>query len=244
MAANSEITVTRQRIFDAAVRLFARRGFEAVGIRDIARAAGANIAGVNYHYGGKVGLLKAILEKYIHAYWSALGAVAEKQLPVREHILGTVQVLIRFYRENTELAIAAENSGTERIPEVSSLVARLRAGYREYNNEYFAGLGLDLSDPAAMTLMRGLLTVVVANHIHARYEHEVVVGQPQGLTREEKARLPELRTKYDDRFYEQFARKFADFYLAGVEAIRPRGSKRAKWRKPSEVAAARGKKVK
>jgi|GEM_PF-486680 AcrR family transcriptional regulator len=223
---NPEVLATRQRIFDAAVRLFAHRGYEAVGIREIARAAGANIAGVNYHYGGKVGLLKAILEKYTHAYWSALSAVAEKHLPVREHILGTVQALIRFYRENTGLAIAAENSGTERIPEVSSLVARLRAGYRQHNNEYFAWLGLDLNDPAAMTVMRGLLTNVVAMHIHGRFEREDVVGQPQGLTRAERAKLPELSTKYDDRFYEQFARKLADFYLAGIQAIRPQGASR------------------
>jgi len=221
MNTNAESPATRQRIFDAGVRLFARRGYEAVGIRDIARAAGANIAGVNYYYGGKLGLLKAILERYIRGYWSALGAVAEQNLPVRAHSRGTIQALIRFYRESIELAVAAENSGVARIPEANALVAKLRAAYREGNNAHFARLGLDLDDQAAMTVMRGLLTNIIASHFHARYEHDVVVGPPQGLTREERAKLPELSTKYDDDFYERFSGKLTDFYLAGVRAIRP-----------------------
>jgi len=228
MKTKTESPATRQRIFDAGVRLFARRGYEAVGIREIAREAGANIAGVNYHYQGKLGLLKAILESYTRGYWSALGAVAERHLPVRAHIRGTIEALIRFYRENIELAVASENSGVARIPEINSLVAKLRAAYREGNNAHFAGLGLDLTDQAAMTVMRGLLTNIIASHFHGRYEHDVVVGPPRGLTRAEQAKLPELSTKYDDEFYERFTGKLTDFYLAGVRAIRPDGKPRRK----------------
>jgi AcrR family transcriptional regulator len=228
---------TRERIFDAGVRLFARRGYEAVGIRDIAKEAEANIAGVNYHYGGKLGLLEAILTSYTERYWSALKAVAERRLPVREHVRETVEALVRFYRENTELAVASENSGNMRISEVNSLVARLQAANRDNNNRYFVILGLDLGDPAVMTLMRGLLTHIIASHFHGRFEQEVVTGPPQGLTAEEQAKLPELTTKYDDAFYERFAAKFTDFYLAGVQAIRA-GQPAAKLRRKAKPARA------
>ena len=42
-----------------AARLFAERGFARVTVRDICRKARANVAAVNYHFGGKHGLYTA-----------------------------------------------------------------------------------------------------------------------------------------------------------------------------------------
>lgn len=47
----------RQRLIDAAERLFAEHGWNAVGIRAIAAAANANLAALNYHFGSKENLL-------------------------------------------------------------------------------------------------------------------------------------------------------------------------------------------
>ena len=44
---------TKERLIDAAVAIFAERGFEKATIQDIAERAGANIAAVNYHFGSK-----------------------------------------------------------------------------------------------------------------------------------------------------------------------------------------------
>ncbi len=52
---------TAQRLLDAAAREFALHGFAAGRIRDIVDAAGANLAAVNYHFGGKEGLYQATL---------------------------------------------------------------------------------------------------------------------------------------------------------------------------------------
>lgn len=49
---------TRDRILDAAEKLFADRGFSAASVRDITADAGANLAAVNYHFGGKEGLYR------------------------------------------------------------------------------------------------------------------------------------------------------------------------------------------
>jgi len=43
----------RERLLDAAEQLFAERGFNSTSIRDLAAAAGCNIASVNYYFGGK-----------------------------------------------------------------------------------------------------------------------------------------------------------------------------------------------
>lgn len=54
---------TRERVLDAAERLFAVRGVDAVSVRDITEAAGANLAAVNYHFGSKHGLVVAIVQR-------------------------------------------------------------------------------------------------------------------------------------------------------------------------------------
>ena len=47
---------TRSRLLDAAELLFSEHGYDAVGIRQIADAAGVNLSGIKYHFGSKRGL--------------------------------------------------------------------------------------------------------------------------------------------------------------------------------------------
>ena len=60
-------TETRDRLLKAAERLFADRGFKKVTIRDICRAARANVAAVNYHFGDKLGLYREVMQSAIDA---------------------------------------------------------------------------------------------------------------------------------------------------------------------------------
>ncbi|MYD72079.1 MAG: TetR/AcrR family transcriptional regulator [Acidobacteria bacterium] len=56
-------TGTKERILDAAERLFGERGFASTSLRDITAGAGVNVASVNYHFGSKEALLEAVLER-------------------------------------------------------------------------------------------------------------------------------------------------------------------------------------
>ena len=53
---------TRARLLTAAARLFAERGFKQVTVREICRAARANVAAVNYHFGDKLGLYREVVQ--------------------------------------------------------------------------------------------------------------------------------------------------------------------------------------
>ena len=55
---------TRKRILKQAERLFAKKGIDAVSIRDITDAAGVNSAAIHYHFGSKSGLIEALLERW------------------------------------------------------------------------------------------------------------------------------------------------------------------------------------
>lgn len=56
---------TKERILDAGEALFAGVGFEGATLRQVTSAAGVNLAAVNYHFGNKEGLLRAVLSRRI-----------------------------------------------------------------------------------------------------------------------------------------------------------------------------------
>jgi AcrR family transcriptional regulator len=53
----------KDRILDAAERLFARHGFYGVSVRDITQAADVDVALVSYHFGGKRELFAAVFQR-------------------------------------------------------------------------------------------------------------------------------------------------------------------------------------
>jgi AcrR family transcriptional regulator len=54
---------TRERILDAAERLFARQGFDASSMRTITADAGVNVAAVHYHFGSKEALIEEVFHR-------------------------------------------------------------------------------------------------------------------------------------------------------------------------------------
>ncbi len=61
--AGSRSQVTRERILDAAEKLFAERGFHGVSIRDVTGIAEVDVALVAYHFGNKQGLLETVFNR-------------------------------------------------------------------------------------------------------------------------------------------------------------------------------------
>lgn len=59
----TEPATTKERVFVAAIKVFAQKGFKGATVREICkRAASGNMNVVNYYFGGKAKLYKAILE--------------------------------------------------------------------------------------------------------------------------------------------------------------------------------------
>ncbi|UXY14103.1 TetR family transcriptional regulator [Chitiniphilus purpureus] len=63
MAETAKAQETAGRILDAAEVLFVEHGFDGTSMRMITQSAGVNIASVNYYFGSKDGLLKAVFER-------------------------------------------------------------------------------------------------------------------------------------------------------------------------------------
>ncbi len=50
----------REHLFECALRLFSDKGFAKTSTREIAQAAGANLAAISYYFGDKAGLYRAV----------------------------------------------------------------------------------------------------------------------------------------------------------------------------------------
>jgi AcrR family transcriptional regulator len=85
---------TRARLLNAASRLFAERGYARVTVRDICKKARANVAAVNYHFGGKDGLYRAVMRHAMDTMQATTEAAraAGRDLPPAERIRAYVSV--------------------------------------------------------------------------------------------------------------------------------------------------------
>ena len=54
---------TRERILDAAERLFMAYGYDGTSMRQITGEAGVNLAAVNYHFGSKEALIQEVFRR-------------------------------------------------------------------------------------------------------------------------------------------------------------------------------------
>lgn len=68
----AKVLKTKDKILNAAERLFAEQGFEHTSLRQITSNADVNLASVNYHFGTKKALIQAVMERYHAAFMPAL----------------------------------------------------------------------------------------------------------------------------------------------------------------------------
>jgi AcrR family transcriptional regulator len=86
MRSSADVATTRQRLTDAALTLFATKGFAATGIREIAEAAGLSSASLYHYMGTKEDLLSDLMRdglgRFVDAGRRAIADVAGPELQI------------------------------------------------------------------------------------------------------------------------------------------------------------------
>lgn len=94
---------TRQKILDEACRVFAESGYRDATHAEICRAAGANIASINYHFQSKEALYREVfqhLERRVESAWPIDGSLSPSAPPERRLKAFIVALLGRIYSED------------------------------------------------------------------------------------------------------------------------------------------------
>lgn len=88
---------TRERLLDAACRVFAAKGYQDTSIAEICEDASANVAAVNYHFGGKDALYAEVwrhtFETFMQAY--PLDGGLPPDAPPEDRLFARVHALLQ-----------------------------------------------------------------------------------------------------------------------------------------------------
>lgn len=85
---------TRRRILEAALQLFATDGFDGASTRTLAECAGVKLPAIQYYFGSKDGLYRAVVEQIIQHLETHVGPLADRVVaelagqPSRRRLIG------------------------------------------------------------------------------------------------------------------------------------------------------------
>ncbi len=90
----------RTRILECAKDLFYARGYDAVGVQEIADRAGITKPTLYYYFGSKLGLLKAVLEEGLSEFRRMLSQVMDAGLGIQETLYRTAAAYCAFFEKD------------------------------------------------------------------------------------------------------------------------------------------------
>jgi AcrR family transcriptional regulator len=197
---------TRARLLATAERLFAERGFKMVTVREICRAAKANVAAVNYHFGDKMGLYREVLQGAIVAMRETSEAAREAgrgrspEEQLRRYVSVFLHRVLRGGRESFHRLVTREMN--DPTPALDALVEQ---GLRP-RIEYLSGLVAQIlrCDPRDPRVMRCVASV----------QAQAVSYFPNPIAARLGLAFKPTRAQID-----KVAGHIATFSIAGVRAI-------------------------
>ena len=87
---------TRERILEASLRLFSDRGYDAVGVQEIADVCSVTKPALYYYFSSKSGILEGIMQEYVDPFINLL----EKAVTDSNGVVNTVTNFCYCYVEN------------------------------------------------------------------------------------------------------------------------------------------------
>lgn len=123
----SDGVLTRQRILDAAQKLFGERGYERSTNKDIAEAAGITMGSIYYYYESKQDLYVGVCEEVRGLCLAALELASASQAGFVERIRTALERLAVANRARSSLAFFVVSAPTDarRYPELRDAVDHL-----------------------------------------------------------------------------------------------------------------------
>jgi len=170
----AESTRTRTRLLDRAERLFARKGYRGMSLRELARSCGVAPFTIQHHFGSKFALYQAVVSR-----WDAevLERVARSIGPERELpavVEAVVDGLFDFFLSKRDwVALTQRAALGEGLPREVALEDRSWVAFID------RGLRAQRVGPADLDLRLLLITVegILANHVLSTAHYRQLFGK-------------------------------------------------------------------
>src|SRR5919106_4827801 len=133
MSAKAPAVDRRRQILDAAIRVFARQGFHACRVSEIAREAGVAYGLVYHYFDSKEQVLNELFVERWSLLLAAIEEVDRRPIPPREKLDAVAGFIIESYRHDPELmkviivevTRAANSFGRTHLPDISKAYEKI-----------------------------------------------------------------------------------------------------------------------
>ena len=192
----------RDRILEAAIPLFAQKGYAAVGVREIAAASGVNISMISYYFEGKVGILKAIMDSFFEGYLKVFDVPDADSRSAEDCAREIIGRMVRYIRDNIDLALVAYNELPLEVTEIAEIKLQWVKRMLKQASWILVRLGLDPRDGIQIGVVGPTLFSIIMMHFRIRSIQREVFG-----------------LRFDDAYYERFVQTAATLFLDGIHGL-------------------------
>jgi AcrR family transcriptional regulator len=193
---------SRQNILDTATALIAKKGFTAVGVREIAKKSKVNISMISYYFGSKTGILKAIIESYFSHVQEILKDIIDVNLPAETEIKKVISGLVKLINEKEDLCRVVLLEMSLDVPEILNFKLDLVK-----RNRSFVGKTLE----EGFNIMDKTKHIIIGHAFISLVYSNFIFG---------KLRKKEFNIIFNDKFFETYTDIITTIFLHGIHGIK------------------------
>jgi TetR/AcrR family transcriptional regulator, fatty acid metabolism regulator protein len=169
VAGRAAVEDKRELIRAAAVRVFARKGYHACRVSDIAEEAGVAYGLVYHYFGSKEAVLEAVFRETWQAMLDAIRAVEELGEPAPEQVRKVAAIVLRTWRDAPDLVRVLVREVT-RSPQLQNEIGEIVLAFQELERIVERGKAegsfrADLDARLAATMIYGTLEEILTGWV-------------------------------------------------------------------------------
>jgi TetR/AcrR family fatty acid metabolism transcriptional regulator len=182
----------RRRILDAAVRAFARKGYHACRVGEIATEAGVAYGLVYHYFSSKEEILETIFRDTWTQMLAAIQAVEEEEVAAAEQLRKVAAIVLRTWKRDPDLVRVLVREVT-RSPQIQREVEEIEHAYAALERIVERGqangeLRADIAPRLAALVLYGALEEILTSLVMGQLE-----GSDAEVDRAERAIVAILR---------------------------------------------------
>jgi AcrR family transcriptional regulator len=172
--ARHDSEAARARLLGSGLRLFAQQGYAKTSTRELAEAAGVNVASISYYFGDKAGLYRA-------TFFEPLGPAQDEAAPIDAPGLDLAQSLARLFavfleplKQGDTARLCMKLRFREMLEPTGLWEEELAHDIKPLHESLLAVLCRHFGVPQADDELRRLAISLVALGVHLHVGHDVV----------------------------------------------------------------------
>lgn len=189
----------KKRILDASAELFAKRGYGAVGVREIAAAAGVNISMISYYFGGKVGILKTIIDEFFTDYITTIQSNYNETQSPEENIRRIFKAIVSLLRDKTDYCKVGFFEMPNDVPEITEMKAEKIKNIAVIATQVLQNLGIeDKGYLRASMVGPAILSMLFSHFLLKPVVHSIT------------------NLEFDEKYYKEYTTLLTELFLTGA----------------------------